>query len=513
MRYLLVFLIPFLSIAQDSETFTRDKEFYLRGNTVVLGNNILSKDPEKPFNDLDKVNDEFKMRYVDIDDDAATWSSSSAFLNLKEGVSITYAGLYWSGTYYGERSGKRVDDGKVYHKLLDEREHDVRQVKIKLPGRTYENIQGTLIYDGEEASNISIKARAPYACMADVTAYFNQPTSGQFTVANVSATQGAILGGSSAGWLLYLVYEDQNEPLQYIATFKGFEFVNKKPVEIDFGNFQSSENGEIETAVTIGALEGDGNLGRDEIGIFDPQTKMFVTLDNDVRSSSNFFNSTITINDKRSTNRVPNSVNTLGFDLAKIKIPTAQNKSIANSTGGVKMRFKTRSDRFFLFFTAFQTTISDTFYQERKQSLRKKIVEDIVDTDTKETPIENESAANTQVKIATIDTSKLETPVMTKEVNSELSKLVEKPSVQVGDVNAGYYIITNVFSSKKNAENWTKTLASRGMEARLFKRPDTGYFYVYVASGKNPATLYKKLETIRKQADLKESWMLKINMD
>jgi hypothetical protein len=115
--------------------------------------------------------------------------------------------------------------------------------------------------------------------------------------------------------------EDEWSQVEEEIAFNGLEFVNKKAVEIDFGNFQSSENGELETAVTIGALEGDGNLGREEISIFDPQTKIFVTLDNEVRASSNFFNSTITINDKRFTKRVPSSLNTLGFDLAKIKIP------------------------------------------------------------------------------------------------------------------------------------------------------------------------------------------------
>jgi hypothetical protein len=76
MKKLLSFLcmLPIIATAQDSKTFTRDKEFYIRGNTAVVGNNILSKDSEKPFNDLEKINDEFKMRYVDIDDDQSTWS-------------------------------------------------------------------------------------------------------------------------------------------------------------------------------------------------------------------------------------------------------------------------------------------------------------------------------------------------------------------------------------------------------------------------------------------------------
>tara|TARA_R110002012_G_scaffold6531_3_gene30774 strand:+ start:1795 stop:3360 length:1566 start_codon:yes stop_codon:yes gene_type:complete len=513
MKKLLSFLcmLPIIATAQDSKTFTRDKEFYIRGNTAVVGNNILSKDSEKPFNDLEKINDEFKMRYVDIDNDQSTWSSSSAHLSLREGVKVVYAGLYWSGTYHGERSGKRLKDGQVYHKKLDDRAHDIRAVKLKLPGGTYENIQGSLIYDGEDATHNSISSRAPYACMADVTALVQGDINGQVTVANVSATQGEIIGGSSAGWLLYVVYEDETQPLQYVTTFHGFEFVNKKAIEVDFGNFQSSEKGELETAITIGALEGDGTLGRDEIGIFDPKTKVFVTLDNSVRASSNFFNSTITINDKRATNRIPNSLNTLGFDLAKIKIPTAQNAIIANSTGGVKMRFKTRSDRFFLFFTAFQTTISERYYKEKNNNATSVAsTEQVVTAQPSKKVITNQ-----QVAIAVPPAPDEPKPayVAPEVVNKELASLLEKPSLKVENIGAGYYVVTNVFSNATNAENWMDVLTDKGFEPQMFFRPDNNYFYVFVDAGMNAAALYKKLEEVRTMPDLKESWMLKINLD
>lgn len=512
MKKLFIFLcaFPVFVIAQDSQVFTRDKEFYIRGNTAVIGNNILSKNSEKPFNDLEKINDEFKMRYVDIDDDQNTWSSSSAYLELKEEAKVVFAGLYWSATYNGERSDKRVKDGQIYHKRLDDRAHDIREVMFQTPGGAYQNILGTVIYDGEKAKNNSISSRAPYACMADVTDLMQGKVKGQFTLANVSATQGEIIGGSSAGWLLYVVYEDETQPLQYVSTFHGFEFVNKKAVEVDFGNFQSSEKGELQTAITIGALEGDGNLGRDEIGIFDPKTKIFVTLDNSVRASSNFFNSTITINDKRVVNRVPNSINTLGFDLAKIKIPTAQNKIIVNSTGGVKMRFKTRSDRFFLFFTAFQTTISEQFYKKKNEN-------SVV------TPIENSAVVDTPKRVITNQPVALATPPVLEEpkeaykapevVNKELASLLEKPSLKIDNIGAGYYVVTNVFSSATNAENWMAILATKGLEPQMFYRPDNNYFYVFVDAGMDAAALYKKLGEVRKMPDLKEAWMLKINLN
>ena len=507
-------ILPTIATAQDSQTFTRDKEFYVRGNTAVIGNNILSKNAQKPFNDLEKVNDEFKMKYVDIDNDASTWSSSSAYLDLKKDVNIVYAGLYWSGTYTGERSGKRVKDGKVYHKTLDERAHDIQEVLLKLPHNNYQPVRGSLVYDGENATNPSVKSRAPYVCVADVTELIEAQTAGEITVANVSATQGEIIGGSSAGWLLYVVYEDDSEPLQYITTFNGLEFVNKKAVEIDFGNFQSSENGELETAVTIGALEGDGNLGRDEISIFDPQTKIFVTLDNEVRASSNFFNSTITINDKRFTNRVPSSLNTLGFDLAKIKIPTAQNKIIANSAGGVKMKFKTRSDRFFLFFTAFQTTISERYYNEKRvgaptvETTVTTIKEPIVAKPKK--VIVNQKVAIAVPDVTVKEERKYKAPAV---INKDLAALLEKPSISIEGVAPGYYIITNVFSNADNAERWMQTLQQKNFEPQMFYRKDKKLFYVFTDAGTDASSLYNKLKAVKQIPGLEKTWMLKTNLN
>lgn len=511
-----VLLMPLLSFGQDSQDFTRDKEFYIRGNTAVVGNNSLSKHAKKPFDDIEKVNDAFKMKYVDIDNDASTWSSSSAFLELKEEASVVYAGLYWSGTYDGERSGKRVKDSREYYKKLEERAHDVQEVKLKMPGGTYQDIRGSLIYDGAQAKNSSLSARAPYACVADVTSFFQgaimSQIKGQITVANVSATQGQIMGGSSAGWLLYVVYEDEAQPYQYITTFHGFEFVNKKTVEVNFGNFQSAREGEVETAVTIGALEGDSNLGKDQVGIFDPQSKVFVTLDNRVRASSNFFNSTITINDQLATNRIPNSQNTLGFDLAKINIPAAQNDIIARNTGGVKMQFKTRADRFFLFFTAFQTTISERFYKEKTQQhpLASTADENPLTTPQNTQPIiVNQPVAIAKPK-AVVTPKEYE---VTKAVNEELAIILEKPSVKVSEIAAGYYLVTNVFSNIDNAARWMDVLKKRNFEPQMFYRPDNKLVYVFIGSGLDAPSLYAKLAETRKQEGLKEAWMLKINLD
>lgn len=517
----ILLIIPFFTRAQDSQTFTRDKEFYVQGNTAVIGNNILSKDDEKSYDNTEKVNDEFKMRYVDIDASPETWSSSSAYLDIKDSSEVLYAALYWTAIYSGDRSSKRIKEDHIYHKIIDKRSKDMQQVKFKAPNNSYKDVRGMLIYDGATSKNPSMKGRAPYACMADVTNLVKEHKSGLFTVANIAATQGEVIGGSAAGWMLYIVYEDKTEPLQYITTYHGFEFVNKNPVEISFGNFSTPDTGEVETSVTIGALEGDGNLGRDQVGIYNPDEDLYITLDNKVRASSNFFNSTITINDSIFTQRKPNSLNTLGFDIAKIKIPNTQNAIISNNATGVKMQYKTRSDRFFVFFTAFQTTISEQNYLDNK-------VEE--DAFAKNTTPQNPSEDNTNVNVAKSIVVNQEVAIAkpqpipnnsTKDqvykpeniLDKDLAKLLNQPSVSIDNIGSGYYIINNVFSQIENAERWVATLESQGLQPQMFLRPENNLFYVFIAASTDAAEVNKSLKNFKEKDVLKNSWILKVNLD
>lgn len=533
-------------IAQDSQVFTKASEFYIRGNTAVIGNNSLSKDPKNSFNDIDKVNDEFKMEYVDIDNYANTWSSSSAYLQVKPNTQVKYAALYWSGTYRGERSVKRVKEDRVYHKVTQERINDVREIKFKTPYGGYHELQGTLLYDGEKATNKSISSRAPYACMVEVTDLVSNQESGYFTVANVTATQGEIIGGSAAGWMLYVVYEDASEPLQYITTYHGFEFINKQPVTIEFGNFQTPQKGEAETSITIGALEGDSNLGRDQVGIFNPKDKTYVILDNKERASSNFFNSRITVGDSTSSARKPNSLNTLGFDIAKVTIPNTENAIIANSATSVQLQYKTRSDRFFVFFTAFQTTISEQSYNENKitettfvktvdpaSSITETIIEEqdtvlekpVVTIVEEAQPLQmNEDPEPKIVQTIVQNDEKLPvskairtTPkkeyVAPRPLNEELAKLLSKKAVSIPEVAPGYYIISNVFSEIVNAEKWAATMRDRDLDAQMFFRQDRKLYYVFLEGSADAVQILEKLNTVKQQKDLKKSWILKVNLN
>src|SRR5690606_38853649 len=75
----------------------------------------------------------------------------------------------------------------------------------------------------------------PYASYADVTdivtSFGTDVDLGTYTIANVSSGQGETAEfdngtGQSAGWSLFVVYEDPTLPGKYITSFDGFSSVS-----------------------------------------------------------------------------------------------------------------------------------------------------------------------------------------------------------------------------------------------------------------------------------------------
>ena len=103
MKYLLllsVFICVPFSFSQEGLEFSVNQQFYIKGNSALIGNNIVSIDATKPYNDNKEINDVLKLEYIDVDNDASTFSSSEANLKLDcEGKQIKYAALYWSAIY------------------------------------------------------------------------------------------------------------------------------------------------------------------------------------------------------------------------------------------------------------------------------------------------------------------------------------------------------------------------------------------------------------------------------
>ena len=290
-----------------------------------------------------------------IDDDNSTYSSSASELEIPNEAKIAYAGLYWTGTYPGNKGIKSISGNRQIYRTIKDRDKPLNKIKLKLPGQQYQDITGEILYDGINARKISLKLRSPYVCYKDITQLLktlNDPN-GNYTIANVPALEGLVSGGSSAGWMLYVIYENENSPLQYITSYHGFELIERKSVIIPFKNFKTTEKGKVETYLTLGALEGDNSIFKDQVSVFNTFKNEYVALENKLRPANNFFNSSITYDEELFIKRIPNSSNTLGFDIAKFKIPNLNNDLIINQATSVKLKFETKDDQYFPFFCCF----------------------------------------------------------------------------------------------------------------------------------------------------------------
>ncbi|WP_460218856.1 T9SS type B sorting domain-containing protein [Psychroserpens sp. MEBiC05023] len=334
--------------AQNYEPFTPRFNEDLKGDIVLIGNNILGPD-NNAFNDNTIYNHNVNMQYIDIDGDATTFSSSSADLEIPNPncYRIIYAGLYWGAVNPGTEP--------------------ITDVKLKGPVGGYNDIQGTIIYDAN-GTTVDGGDSFSYACFADVTdivtAFGPGVDLGTYTVANVSSGLGETSTfdpfngtGQSAGWSLFIVYEDPTLPGKSITSFDGFSAIsvpgNNTTLDIPVDGFRTvPAPAPVRANFAFATLEGDSPILGDRLRLNG------VSLSTVDRPVTNFFNSSVTRLDATPVdNRNPNSTNTLGFDTGTIAIPNPGNSVIANDATSGTIRLETSGDTYFPYFFAFAVEI------------------------------------------------------------------------------------------------------------------------------------------------------------
>lgn len=495
--------IILLSYSQEGAPFKENKQFYIQGNSILIGNNILGDHATKPLMDISIPNDVVKMKYIDVDDDKTTFSSSEAsIIDTSENKKIAYAALYWSGLYPSEKSSLRRSGNKMIHSGRGERDSLVNSILFKVPNGTYQAINGNIIYDS--AKEEAFTENSPYVCYADVTEKLQrlEKLTGKYTVANVKATEGEILGGGSAGWLLYIIYEDITETLKYFTLYNGLVKINKEAVIINFKSFKSEDDKIFKTTIALGAMEGDRKLKTDQVHLLDKKTEVYKALSSENRKEKNFFNSSITIGNKFYTDRNPNSANTLGFDLLKMEIPNYKNEMLSDTTNQTKLKFKAKADRFYLFFVAFETEINKDFLEEIPVNLI------VSSTEKKSNPVEKINNIVEKPKENII----LERPIELSE-EDEIIKELKIKSWSISGLNPGYYLITNVFSKAQNTAKWMQLLIEKNYTANSFKNPENNNWnYVYIENNRDLKLVYEKMKEYKDLEYFENIWIVGINL-
>lgn len=481
--FLTMLLVSTTNFAQLSVPFKIRYQGFVKGDMTIIANNSVNRvdftsGPNEPYYNLTsyaKLNDEFDMAYIDIDEDESTFSSSSAELYLENSnrKKIVYAGLYWSGTY---RYNAGIQKSEKKFIPSDASRGTFSSVKLKLPNKEkYIDVSGQVIFDG--AGKNEFDEIAPYAVYADITDYLKELSnaSGVYSVANVKATQGIIEGGVSAGWTIFIVYEDQNMSGKFVSSYDGFAGVTDKSTDIVFNGFQTLPEGNVRAKIACAALEGDNNLLGDQLLFSSNENKLFTPLSTNIRKDNNFFNSSITIENQNFINRYPDSKNTLGYDTCLFTIPNPNNTIIGNNIKEATLRLKSVGDRCFMFFTAFGVEVTPSigeinYATNDDKPLKVNSKNNLI----KFIPANKDFLIEDYRTSSSINRNRKNTFIDSK------NNIIEVQTASISSATTGYYIIANIFKTEQSAIEFVTFLKSKDIEADFFTNVLNNYRYVYL---------------------------------
>lgn len=563
-------MFPINVFSQLAVPFKVRYENTVKGDMAIISNNILNRinkkhTPNSPYNDQSYeavANDDFDMEYIDVDQDKSTFSSSSAalFISNPKSKKVVYAGIYWSATYKYASGYKKGDDKFVPY---DDERKPFEEIVIKFPGlENYSKIKGEIIFDG--LKNKNFKEVAPYAAYADITDLvktLDNPFD-FYTVGNIRATEGTLLGGSSAGWTMVVVYEDNNLSEKKIVSQDGFFGVSNNSIDLTFNGLDTKIKGDVKARLATSALEGDFNVDGDLVYFSSSSNPTFYNLKANSRSTGNFFNSSITVNGENFKYRIPGSLNTLGYDSFYATIINPNNTYINDNVTSAKVRFKSSKDQFYIFFAALtievkkpnslfdsETLTTEIVFEEETFKLKPKeenakvinnyakISDEIVALSDKtpiieniETPIieykkpEKKVAEIVKNEKALIEENKVKADPISKMQNEKI-EVEKQPQVTLDDINKrekkldipsvskGYYIVANVFADKRNAATFMLTLRNNGLKPNYFINPKNNFLYVYLFQTEEREKAEVLYESNMNGLYESEIWILEVNLE
>jgi uncharacterized repeat protein (TIGR01451 family) len=260
-------------------------------------------------------NQNFSMRYVDVDGDPSTFASSTATLSLPSGSTVLWAGLYWGGwSIAAARSN----------------------VKFAVPGGGYATLS---------AQQLDAIGSA-YQGFVDVTSQVRAAGNGVYAVADVQSTPAT--SDVWAGWGLVIAYRLATLPSRNLTISDGFVFTGPgSDANFSVSGFLTPPTGTVQAGVGFLAYDGDlGHTGEDLI-------LNSTTLSDALNPLNNVFNSTISLLGSRFSAKNPDYVNQLGFDADLL----AANGVLGNGTSSAAVTLKSASDRYYAGVILFDTDI------------------------------------------------------------------------------------------------------------------------------------------------------------
>jgi hypothetical protein len=264
------------------------------GNFAILGNTIECVTTSRnqfgaPCTNNRNFNDNgYMVKYIDIDNDARTWNSSSSNFTIPssyddtDGPGIVWAGLFWQGavnnfTNNGNNIQRRafLNNGSVNYFNITQNtainipQSGARHLLIKIDGDPdYAEVSShTFFYDTFFPNNTG----GYYAAFADITDLIRskQLGAGQHTVtvANITTNEGRERWvGDYAGWSMVVIYKERGAQAKArnISIYNGYSIMvspgdgNAATRVVKISGFRLPKTGEVNAL--FGAFAGEGEF-------------------------------------------------------------------------------------------------------------------------------------------------------------------------------------------------------------------------------------------------------------
>ena len=361
--------IGLISYAQLITPFSIRYTVTQKGDIVIIGNtatncgtgssctngNCATAHAEMPPHGL-AVDNDFINTYIDIDNDASTFMSSSDSLNLPFCSQITFAGLYWG-------AGGTVGDPDGSHWATR------NTLKLKLNNGAYQTLTADATYD----NNTGYKS---YHNFKNITSLVSAAgIKGRYTIANMPIlNDNGTTKNRWGGWVIVVVFKNDLLAQKNLTVFNGLTNVSAANTTSDLpiSGFFTPPTGPISLELGLVTYDGDRGVDNTCTNIYKGDSLLFksaggfVPIFDAIHPKNDVFNSTISYNGVLTPFRNPSFNNTLGHD-ANIFIPDNSTKNyISNSATTAILRQKTGGETYL---TQVVTTAIDVYEPDLRGGL------------------------------------------------------------------------------------------------------------------------------------------------
>jgi uncharacterized repeat protein (TIGR01451 family) len=269
---------------------------------------------------LPPINNRLSMRFVDVDDEPATFSSSRARLRIPDGATVMWAGLHWNGaTDVPEAAELHGSSFTAPPPAVGER----FQVRLTPPGAS----APTLVRADDAWNDTNPGGTTSYAGYADVTDAVRGAGSGSYTVADVQACGG--FGGCFASWSMTVAFAHPDESPRNLNVWHGWQLTTPTESagiqEFAVEGIEPPNRGPVQARIGVVQADGDRGLGPDSLEISSashPSWLPFTTIDRPLATGEDdWFNSTVNAYGRRrpSTDAQPSLLANLNHDIALVE--------------------------------------------------------------------------------------------------------------------------------------------------------------------------------------------------